>query len=259
MINRMNSTLALLKKTKPLVLCLTNYVTMDFMANSLLALGAAPIMSCANEEFSELIYLSHALYINIGTLDKAFIDKALIAAHLAKTMGKPVVLDPVGVGASPFRTENARKLMPYATIIRGNASEIMGLLDDEAKTRGVDSASSTEVAKNHAVTLAKQLNCTVVISGEQDCITDGHEILLLNVGSPLMPLITGMGCSLTAVIAAFCAITSPYIAASLATLYFGLCGNMAETVTDKPGSFRAAFIDALYIADIERMRDFYDK
>ena len=255
MIHALQSALARLREKKPLILCLTNYVTMDFMANSLLALGALPIMSCCDEELLELIPLSHAITINLGTLNPEFIKRCQLACNLAKNHQKPIVLDPVGAGASVIRTQSARELMHDATIIRGNASEIKSLCENESKTLGVESLCPTEHAKESADRLAKTLQSTIVISGAEDFITDGKRQDSLHFGSPLMPLVTGMGCTLTAVIAAFLPVTpDPFTAAKLATAYFGLCGNSAHLKTSEPGTFRSAFIDELYAANFDSMR-----
>lgn len=247
MINLIQTARSNIKEKKPIVLCLTNYVTMDFMANSLLALGAAPIMSCDDHELEELINISHSVYLNIGTLDNAFITRCHKAALIAKSCGKPVILDPVGAGASFIRTQGAQTLMPFADIIRGNASEIMSLIDMQTTTAGVESTQTTHVAKESADALAKQLDCTVVVSGQEDYITNGKQQASLHGGSPLMPLITGMGCTLTAVIAAFRGVLpDSFQAGLLATAYFGMCGELAEQKSTLPGSFKTAFMDALY-------------
>ncbi len=252
MIKQIETTIADLRKLKPLVLCLTNYVTMDFMANSLLALGAAPLMSVCDAEIEELVKISHAININIGTLDDDSIARYYKAVKFAKQYNKPLILDPVGAGASIIRTNCARELMKYVDIIRGNASEIMALIDDDVKTLGVESLNPTKQAKDQAKILANKFNCTIVISGAEDFITDGTREESLTFGSPLMPLVTGMGCTLTAVIAAFRAtINDSFEAAKYATSYFGLCGNLANIKADKPATFRSAFIDELYSADTE--------
>lgn len=239
-----------IQRNKPIILCLTNVVTMDFMANSLLALGAAPIMSCDDRELEALIAISSAINLNIGTLDAAFISRCQHAADIARHQQKPVILDPVGAGASLIRTQSARELMPFADIIRGNASEVMALIDLNIASAGVESTRSTAMAKDSADTLARQLNNTVIVSGKEDYITDGNRQETLHVGSPLMPLVTGMGCTLTAVVAAFRAvIPDSFEAARIATTYFGLCGSAAEQKTKQPGSFRTAFIDALYLLE----------
>ena len=254
MIHSIQSSLALLRQTKPVILCLTNYVTMDFMANSLLAVGALPIMSVCDKELDELIQLSHAVMINLGTLDRDFIKRCHHASKLATHYQKPIILDPVGAGASVIRTQSARELMRYAAIIRGNASEIRSLIEDKNKTLGVESACPTEHAKASARQLAQLLACTVVVSGAEDFITDGEREDSLHFGSPLMPLITGMGCTLTAVIAAFQAVLpESYTAAQQATSYFGLCGNATHLKTTQPGTFRSIFIDELYAAEFTHL------
>ena len=247
MMNLIHSAKANIKQHKPIILCLTNYVTMDFMANSLLALGAAPIMSCDDTELEELINISHAINLNMGTLDGAFISRCQTAVKIAQQNNKPIILDPVGAGASHIRTQSAKTLMPFADIIRGNASEIMALADMQTQTAGVESTQTTHMAKESADLLAKQLHNTVIVSGKEDYVTDGQRQETLQFGSSLMPFITGMGCTLTAVVAAFRAIQADsYDAARFATAFFGLCGNIAEQKAKAPGSFRTAFIDALY-------------
>lgn len=250
MFKHLKESLSTLRRIKPLVLNLTNYVTMDFMANSLLSLGAAPIMSHCDDELDELIQMAHSININLGTLDDAFITRIKKAVKLAKKYQKPLILDPVGAGASAIRTNTARELMPYVDIVRGNASEIMALSDNQIKTLGVETLQETDAAKSKARVLAKEYGLTVVISGRIDCIISNTNEITLPFGSPLMSLITGMGCTLTAVIAAFRGILSDsFISATLATCYFGLCGNMAANKTKEPGTYHSAFIDALYTTD----------
>lgn len=259
MLEEVTKTLTSLRKTKPLVLCLTNYVTMDFMANSLLALGAAPIMSVCDDELEELVRISHAINLNIGTLDADFIARSKLVAALTREYQKPLILDPVGAGASVLRTDTAKDLMKYASIIKGNASEIMALVGDDVRTLGVESANPTQHAQHAARALAENLGCTFVVSGAQDLIVDGTRQEFLAFGSSLMPFITGMGCTLGAVIAAFRSVVpDSYAAAKVATTYFGLCGNLVHEKTGRPGSFRTAFIDELYVADFVAMRRIYD-
>jgi len=246
MLHKIKPVLIKLRQTKPLILCLTNNVTMDFMANCLLALGAAPIMSNDQREFDELVQLSASININIGTLDKQFISNAKILAKLAQKYCKPIAFDPVGAGASLLRTKTAHELMPFANIIRGNASEILALAEMAEKTFGVEAAHAVNDAKNSALTLAAKYKCTIAVSGPEDFITNGQQQETLSYGSPIMSKITGMGCALTAIIAAFIAVEQDFFEATkLAIGYFGLCGNLAEHKTNKPGSFRVTFIDAL--------------
>ncbi len=245
-----------IKKNKPLVLNLTNLVTMDFMANTLLALGAAPIMSVCDEELEELVSISHAINLNIGTLDNLFITRCHEVVKLAKSYKKPVILDPVGAGCSAIRTNTAQELMVHADIIRGNASEILALEKINSETLGVESRHSTLEAKDAARHLAQKLKCVVVVSGEVDFITDGAQETEIHFGSAIMPLITGMGCTLTAVIAAFRGVLSDaFASAKLATLYFGLCGTLTEKQTNLPGSFRTTFIDNIYNTDFNKKKN----
>jgi hydroxyethylthiazole kinase len=254
MLNKIESSLEALRKAKPVVLCLTNYVTMDFVANSLLALGAAPIMSRDEREFKELVSICSAVYINIGTLDEASINCSHKAIKYAKEYNQPIILDPVGAGASLLRTKTAQEFMASADIIRGNASEIIALQDNAHNSKGVESVHQVSEAIKTAKKLAIDNNCVIAVSGVNDFITDGKQEKSLPFGSKLMPLITGMGCSLTATIAAFRAIIpNAFEATTLATAYFGLCGELAYFQAHKPASFRTAFIDNLYQPDWEKI------
>ena len=254
MLQNLQSNLLYLRQTKPVVLCLTNYVTADLVANSLLALGASPIMSNDIAEIEELIAISNVLCINIGTLDEISVNRCFKAAELARQHNKPIILDPVGAGASILRTKNATDLLKLCDIVRGNASEIMALVDKNAKTIGVDTTNQVSEATDDAKILAKNFGLVTVVSGKIDFITDGNQEIVLPFGSSIMPYITGMGCALTAVVAAFRGVMQDsYFAAESATAYFGLCGNLAEIKTKKPGAFRTAFIDELFSADFLAM------
>lgn len=238
---------------KPLVLCLTNVVTMDFMANCLLAINASPLMSQSDDEIAELLAISQALVINPGTLDDAFARRAQYAAKLAEQKGIPVVLDPVGAGASQIRTELAQALLPWASIIRGNASEIVAIANGNAHTRGVDNNSPLMAALEAAQSIV-DLQKTVVISGSTDVVKQSKHIEYVPFGSPLMSKVTGMGCALTAVIAAFAGSGLPYYQAALyATVYFALSGQLAASIAAAPGSFRQLFIDTLYQPDWQQL------
>ena len=248
---QLKKTVAKIKSDKPLILNLTNTVTQDLMANSLLALGCAPIMSNSAGEVMELAKASGAININIGTLNENFMQVA--TAALAATC--PVVLDPVGCGATRLRTESAKILAPHAAIIRGNASEIMAMSGD-AFTKGVESLHASETSIASAQQLSKTYGNVCVISGEVDYVIGGQTPSLttdarpLCYGSPLMARVTGMGCTLTALIAAFHAVEKDaFTAAYLATAFMGLIGSQAARQALAPGSFRIAFIDGLYAPD----------
>lgn len=256
MLHDLENALIKLRQTKPLILCLTNHVTMDFMANCLLSIGAAPIMSEDGRELDELVRICHAVNINIGTLDRDFVERANTTVQFAKEYHKPFILDPVGAGATHVRTAASRTLLSSADIIRGNASEIMAVIAGTHQTLGVEATHQVSDAELSAIQLAKANHCIVVVSGEKDFVSDGQRKECLHFGSSLMPLVTGMGCTLTAVIAAFAAvIPDKFKAAYLATAYFGLCGSIAAQKTDKPGSFRTLFIDELFSANVAAMRN----
>lgn len=236
-----------IRSDQPVVLNLTNNVTINFVANSLLALGAAPIMTSCSEEIEELVQLSQAVYLNIGTLDAPFIDLCLSAIQYAKIYKKPIILDPVGAGATRIRTETAMRFMRESSIIRGNASEIMALSASHHATKGVESVHSTTQAQKSAIELAKDLGCTIIVSGAIDLVTNGFETEHFNYGSPIMTRITGMGCAMTAIVAAFSAVESNMTHASqCATYYVGYCGWQASNQTQSPGSFQAIFLDFLH-------------
>ncbi|MBS0350725.1 MAG: hydroxyethylthiazole kinase [Proteobacteria bacterium] len=249
-----------IKQQKPLILNLTNFVTMDFVANCLLALGAAPIMSVCKEEMAELISLCSVLYINIGTLDAAFIALINQAVKLAVHFNKPLLLDPVGAGATKIRTQIAKDIAPCSTIIRGNASEILALGAQAHLTKGVESTHTTDDAKEIASVLAYKYKTTVMVSGAIDFITDQTNSSQVAYGSALMQKVTGMGCAMTAIIAAFKAVLADSFEACVAGAhYFDLCGEIASQNNPHPGSFRSAFIDQLHIADFALMKKIYDQ
>lgn len=239
-----------LQMNKPLVLNLTNYVTQDFMANVLLALGCAPIMSEDNEELAELTTIAHSLNLNIGTLDTKFAHRAINAGKLMQQQNKCMVLDPVGAGASKSRTDLAQELLPLANIIRGNASEIMALNSNSFSSYGVESSVESLSAMFSAQNIVKQTQKTIVVSGKIDLIYAPHANYQNKFGIELMTKVTGMGCCLSAVIAGFAAVCQDYALASyLAITYYTLCAEQAALDTSAPASFKVKFIDCIYQPD----------
>lgn len=238
-----------IKHEKPLILNITNNVTMDFIANGLLCLGASPIMSKAIQESADLLQITSRVVINPGTLNDEFIAHSEQICSLANSFDKPIVLDPVGAGASAYRTFACKRLLSdfNIAILRGNASEIMALAGHTHNTKGVDSTCETQYAIESAQTLAQAYNVTVVISGPTDAVVNAHQIEQFNRGSPLMPLVTGTGCLFSAVVSAFDAVHSNrFTAACAATLFYSICGEIAANSAKKPGAFKIAFLDALY-------------
>ena len=254
---------ALLEKIaakRPLVHNITNFVAMDVSANVLLAVGASPAMVSAIEEVAEFIALADALVINIGTLSRPALESMLVAAATARARGKPWVLDPVGAGATGFRDAAVAALLLHKpAVIRGNASEIMavakiaGLCDSDARPRGVDSANSVREAELLAVALARAQGCTVAATGAVDFVTDGTRRAHVGNGSAMMPLVTALGCALSALTAAFAAAESDAFAATCAALLaYGIAGQAAGEEAEGPGSFRMVFLDMLHCLDHEQ-------
>jgi hydroxyethylthiazole kinase len=249
MFAKINQLLTKMRQERPLVLNLTNDVTMDMIANGLLSLGASPVMSQAQEDIEDLIPLAKSVVINLGTLDTRFLALCERACQLANEHHKPIILDPVGAGATRYRTEAAKKFISHyqIAIVRGNASEIMALADLTAGTKGVDSIAQSHQAIKSAESLSKNEGVAVLVSGKEDIIVDGKQIARFDRGSPLMPTVIGTGCLLSSVVGAFHAIEPErFAAASAAAVFYAVCGEMAADQAEGPGSFKTLFLDALY-------------
>jgi len=247
-----------LREKKPLIHNITNYVVMNYTANALLACGVSPVMAHAAEEVEEMVSFAGALVLNIGTLTPYWIDSMLKAGKRANELNVPVILDPVGSGATRLRTDSAKRLIDDLSIkvVRGNASEVLSLAKEGSKTKGVDSIHSVDEASNVALILAKELNTTLAITGAVDLITDGERIYRVSNGHELMGYVTGTGCTATVIIGAFLAVDSdPVEAATTALAYFGLVGEKAATTAHAPGSFQIAMLDALNTIDEKQMEE----
>lgn len=246
-----------IRKTSPLIHNITNYVVMEHTANCLLALGASPAMAHAIEEVGEMAHLAHSLVLNIGTLSPLWIKGMSLALKAANLKGIPVVFDPVGVGSTTFRLESCHSILNDGEIstIRGNASEIVSLLENQKLSRGADSVHNASDYRQQAELLAAKKKCIVWMSGESDIITDGTSTLLVHNGHPFMRKVTGMGCAATAITGAFLAINSNKMQGSAhAAIVVGIAGEMAAKNSSGPGSFKTAFTDALFgigLNDIE--------
>ena len=238
------------REKSPLVHNITNYVAMNFSANALLAAGASPVMAHAAEEVEEMSGIAGALVINIGTLDAGWVESMVKAGKNKRNSGGTVVLDPVGAGATAYRTKTAWRIIEecHPDIIRGNASEIMALLNADIKSKGVDSSCSSHDAVDSAVKLAERTGAVVVISGETDYITDGKRIETISNGSPMMPYVTAMGCTASSMVGAFAAVNpSNLLEASLhAMALMGVAGEIAAAKSAGPGSLLTNFVDTLY-------------
>jgi hydroxyethylthiazole kinase len=243
------STLETIREKAPVIHSITNYVVMNSTANALLALGASPVMAHAEEEMEEMVAIAAALVINIGTLSPAWVRAMFRAAEAARARRIPIVLDPVGAGATSYRTRTARELIRAVPpeIIRGNASEIMALLDTGIRTKGVDSAVSSDAAVTLGRALHEQCGATVSISGETDYTIGPEGIIRGCNGHLLMTRVTGLGCTATALCGAFAAVhPDPSVAAAQAMAVMGIAGEIAFARAEGPGSLQVHFLDALY-------------
>ncbi len=241
-----------IRSEAPLVHNITNYVVMNSSANALLALGASPVMAHAIDEVEEMVGIARALVINIGTLSGPWIEAMIKAVQAARKRPIPIILDPVGAGATPLRTETVHKLVNEAppTVIRGNASEIRALYFAEAGTKGVDSTHGTEAALKPARELSRRLACVVSVSGAVDIIVQNDRIIRVANGHPLMPRVTGLGCTASALTGAFAAVNeSPLQAAAHAMALMGIVGETAAARSQGPGSLQMNFYDALHQID----------
>ncbi len=247
--DKAGANLAALREKKPLIHNITNYVVMNYTANALLAMGASPVMAHAQNEVEDMVSLAGALVLNIGTLTDDWVAAMILAGKKASAQGTPIILDPVGSGATALRTNSAKKIIAATrvSVIRGNASEILSLRHEDSKTKGVDSVHAVDEAAATAKILAQELNTTLAITGPVDLVTDGRRVVRVSNGHPLMGFVTGTGCTATATIGAFLAVDDdPLSAAATALAYFGLAGEVAGQTASAPGSFMIQMLDALY-------------
>jgi len=249
--------LSLIRENKPLIHNITNFVVMNHSANALLAMGASPVMAHSLQEVEDMVAFAGALVLNIGTLEPKWIDSMIKAGKKAKC---PIVLDPVGSGATKYRTDSSKEILKEVkvSVLRGNASEIMSLMTTEKTTKGVDSIHSVDDAKDVAAEISKSYGgLTVAVSGVEDLITNGSKTYRCQNGHPMMTRITGLGCALTATVGAFCAVQEDYtLATAEAHGFYGVCGELTAQKRDTPGKFGVEFLDALYYcgeAELEKM------
>lgn len=231
---------------KPLVHHLTNYVTVNLVANTTLSTGALPVMAHAHEEVEEMVGLASALAVNIGTLDPPFVEAVLLAGKRANERGIPVVLDPVGAGATSYRTRMSERLLSELSIaaVCGNAGEVATLAGLAAEVRGVESLAGD--AREAATKAAGALGTTVAATGKIDYVSDGESTLAVSNGHPLMGRVVGSGCASTAVVGCFAAVgggETETVAHALA--YFGRAGEVAAEGAKEGGTFEPRLLDAL--------------
>ena len=245
------------RNQKPLIHNITNYVVMNTTANTLLSMGASPVMAHAVNEVEEMVEIAGALVLNIGTLSDPWVTAMIAAGIRASERNTPVVLDPVGAGATDLRTRTAKKIVAEVDVkvIRGNASEILALRNTDSQTKGVDAIHSVEDAAATAKLLANELDLTLALTGPIDLVTDGQRVVRIENGHSLMACVTGTGCMATTVVGAFMAVDNdPVSAAATALAYFGLTGELAGEKAQAPGSIMVALLDSLYTITPEQLR-----
>lgn len=246
-----------LRERAPLVHIITNDVVTGFTANVLLALGAAPAMITAVEEVAEFARIAQAVSLNVGTLTAPQADAMRLAALTARDHSVPWVLDPVAAGALGYRTTLCKELLALRpAAIRGNAAEIMALAGTASRGRGVDSLNGSEEALDAAQRLASSSGAIVAVTGATDYICDGDQVIAVHSGDPLMTRVTGTGCALSTVVAAFLATgDDPLHAVASACAVMGVAGKHAARQAKGPGSFVPLFLDGLYAMDAATLEE----
>jgi hydroxyethylthiazole kinase len=247
------ATLRALREQKPLVHQITNYVVMNETANATLAIGALPVMAHAVDEMEEMTGLASSLVLNIGTLSRHWIDAMVIAGSTASARDIPIVLDPVGAGATEYRTTTAHRLLDVVgvTVLRGNAGEIATLVGAEAEVRGVESIGAGLEPAELARTAAQSLGVIASVTGPVDHVSDGERVLSIANGHELLAAVTGTGCMSSALTGCFLAAKpgEPLEAAAEALAAFGVAAEDAAREAAGPGTFHARLYDALYALD----------
>ena len=254
-VTQIGQTLKELRLKKPLIHHITNYVTVNDCANIVLAIGASPIMADDIEEAADITAISSALVLNIGTLNHRTIESMIAAGKKANTLNIPVVLDPVGAGASELRNVTTERLLEEVkiSVLRGNMSEIRFIAGLKATTKGVDASetdlkSGLEIGRTIAENLAKKLGCVTAITGATDIVSNGSRTIYIENGTKLLSNVTGTGCMCTSLIGAFCGAAGDYmIAAAGGIISMGIAGELAaESAGDKGnGSFHTAIFDGI--------------
>ena len=247
------TTLRNLRARKPLVHQVTNYVVMNETANATLALGALPVMAHAREEVEEMVRLAGALVLNIGTLSPQWVEAMLLAGNGANEAGIPVVLDPVGAGATSYRTDTARRILDEVrvAVLRGNPGEIATLVGVEAEVRGVESVASAADPAELARAAARRFGVVASVTGAVDHVSDGEHVVAVANGHELLSAVTGTGCMSSAITGCFLAAKpgEPVEAAAEALAAFGVAAEDAARDAKGPGTFHARLYDALAALD----------
>lgn len=245
------------RKEKPLVHHITNWVTIYDCANMTRAFGALPVMAHAKEESGDMAKIASALVLNIGTLTPSLIESMIVAGMSANKSKIPILIDAVGVGATKLRDDKTFELLDKIKIdiIKGNASEIARLAGEDVKTKGVESS----VVESNLIVVAKRLaderKTTVVVTGKEDIVTDGRRVYIIKNGHEMMGCIVGTGCMATSVIGSFAGVERDYtLAATAALSCYGIAGELAASKSNGPGSFKERFYDEVHNLTSEKVK-----
>lgn len=234
---------------KPLIHHITNFVVMNETANLTLCLGALPVMAHAKQEVEEMVGAAGALLLNIGTLTPELIDSMVIAAKRANELGIPVILDPVGVGATALRTDSAQRILAETkvAIVRGNCAEISILGGMGGEIKGVESVGAAQNVTEIAREFSARSRCTAAITGKEDVVSDGRRVAIIRNGDAMLAAVTGTGCMATTMVAGFAAVQEdPFLASVGGLVTFGIAGEHAASKSgNNPGTFHAALYDSL--------------
>jgi hydroxyethylthiazole kinase len=246
------TTLGVIRERKPLIHNITNYVVMNETANAILALGALPVMAHAKDEVRQMVGLAGALVLNIGTLSEDWVEAMLLAATAANESGVPVVLDPVGVGATAYRTATARRILAVVdvAVLRGNAGEVATLVGVEAEVRGVESVGAVRDPAELARKAARTFGLVASVTGPVDHVSDGERSAAIANGHALLAAVTGTGCMSTAMTGCFLAAKEDRFEAAVEALVaFGAAGEDAAVDAKGPGTFHVSLYDSLAALD----------
>lgn len=257
-VKQLGSILKKVRENNPLVHNITNVVVTNFTANGLLALGASPVMAYAKEEVADMAAIAGALVLNMGTLDETVVHAMHLAGQSANAHQVPVVFDPVGAGATPYRTAVARRMMDEVkvSVLRGNAAEVSNVIGREWAIKGVDAGDGAGDAGALAREAAVALGCVVVVTGPDDYVSDGKVTYKISNGTPLLTRVTGTGCLLSSVIGAFAAVEPDAVLASVSALaFYGVAAEEAVKLSGggRPGAFQEELLNQLHLVTAEQV------
>lgn len=258
LVTMMCGDLAAIRERRPLIHSITNFVVMNETANAVLCIGALPVMSHAPQEVEEMAAAAGAVTLNIGTLEPEWVDAMELAGRRANDMDVPVILDPVGAGATRLRTDACRRLLDRVkiSIVRGNAAEVAALAGSAAEIRGVESISALESVDRLASEFARAFGVTAAVTGPVDTVSDGRRVAKIANGHVMLSRVVGTGCMSSMIVGAFSAVQPDAFAAAAEGLCaFGVAGETAaESSGERPGSFHVELYNALYALDGETAR-----